>query len=375
MLLKNLKKLSNNKVDENILKSLINLNDELLTKNKKCKVCNKKYDDNNRYYGDSCVKNLYKNASIANLKDIEDKESYLHSAVMLKLGKTDITKQQMDYVCESYFSKLYFERFNYVDLNILKSKFENRINENKKPIMKLNTAYRINNILKRNKKILNDLSSEELDKKIDEKIVKFLKTYFSLKKMSNPIYYEICYYMQLIIWEIIISFGKSKQLYFSADCLSHSLSVIGEKPKNVTYTNKDKYLIDEIKEDVNFKEKIQKIIKKYQKTEKLDFDGNDENNINDSIYSFESGDLFYSLHSVTISLKGTKIQNKWNLNVELTDQYDFTEILSNDKYTKKNKKYLTLGNILNDMGTVSTCYGVLKSYDITIKFNWNDFNE
>ena len=32
-------------------------------------------------------------------------------------------------------------------------------------------------------------------------------------------------------------------------------------------------------------------------------------------------------------------------------------------------------NILNDMGTISTCYGVLKSYDITIKFNWSDFDE
>lgn len=49
--------------------------------------------------------------------------------------------------------------------------------------------------------------------------------------------------------------------------------------------------------------------------------------------------------------------NKWKLDIELTDTYDFTEILSNDKYKDKNKKYLTLGNVLNDFVAIFIwCY-------------------
>lgn len=54
--------------------------------------------------------------------------------------------------------------------------------------------------------------------------------------------------------------------------------------------------------------------------------------------------------------------------------YDFTEILSNDKFTKKGKKYISLGTMLNDMGAVSSQYGVIKPFNITITFDWGDFD-
>lgn len=66
--------------------------------------------------------------------------------------------------------------------------------------------------------------------------------------------------------------------------------------------------------------------------------------------------------------------NKWNLKIVLKDRYDFTEILSNDILTKKVKKYLKLGNILNDMAAISSEYGVIKPYNITISFDWSDFD-
>lgn len=47
--------------------------------------------------------------------------------------------------------------------------------------------------------------------------------------------------------------------------------------------------------------------------------------------------MFYSLHSVKINFKGIRINAKWKLDIELTDTYDFTEILSNGKYKDKNK--------------------------------------
>ena len=372
-MLKNLKKISNNEIDENILKSLIYLNDELLTKNKKCKVCNKKYDSNNRYYGDSCVKNLYRNASITNLKDIEDKELYLHSAVLLGLGKIDITKQQMNYVCESYFSKLYFERLNYIDLNILKSKFENRISENKKPIMKLNTAYRITNILKRKKNILQKLKNFDYDKLIDKTILESFKGYFKLLKNVSKTNFEVYYYMQFILWELGAMSNK-KSYPFAAKCLSNSLSVIGETPKDIYITNKDKEVVNKIKNDIGLQEKVKKIIKKYSKGDIIVFDESVVKNSDELLYTFTEGDLFYSLHTITLTFYGRKDKKKWNLKVKISDKYDFNEILSNNILTRKSKKYITKGNILNDMAAVSSQYGVIKEYNITITFDWSDFD-
>ena len=37
-------------------------------------------------------------------------------------------------------------------------------------------------------------------------------------------------------------------------------------------------------------------------------------------------------------------------------------------------QYLKLGNILNDMAAISSEYGVIKPYNITISFDWSDFD-
>ena len=138
---------------------------------------------------------------------------------------------------------------------------------------------------------------------------------------------------------------------------------------------KNEKIINQIKDDLGFKEEITYLIKKYSKDNVIKFNDNISNNQEESHYQFENNrDLFYSLHSVAISIDGIKENNYWNINITLTDTYDFTEILSNDKYNKGNKKYLSLVNILNDFAAISSQYGVIKSYDIMIKFSWSNFN-
>lgn len=335
-------------------------------------MCNKKYRGNSRFYGSSCVKNLYRNTKIDYSKDIEDKELYLHSAIILKLGKTNLSKQKMNYVCESYLSKYYFQKLNFSNNSIIDSHLNYCINNDKKPIMKLNTAYRISNILKRNKKKI-ELANID-DKTIDETTLKFFKHYFSLIKLTDKTSYEVYYYMQIIFWDLVIIGGIFKKYELSSICLKNSLSVIGEEPKDIKITNKDKKIISEIKEDSGFQEKIKKLIKKYSKNNIIKFNKDNAKNINDVYYSFNSDDLFYSLHNVAINLNGKKEKGKWNLQITLTDTYDFTEILSNDKFTKKGKKYISLGTMLNDMGAVSSQYGVIKPFNITITFDWGDFD-
>lgn len=338
-------------------------------KSKKCKLCNKSFSGNGKVYGSSCLKNLYNKSDISYFKEIEDKELFLYSAIALKSNKEFINKEQVYYFCESYLSKLYIEKIN--NISKLRNELDKCIQKNKKPIMKLNTAYRVNNIMKRNKKIID---KNQIDKISDENLLKFFKTYFSINKITNPLYYEVYYYMQYILWEGVVKGGEYKKLKLSSKCLSHSLSVLNSKPKDIKFNYKDKYVIDLIKEEDGFKNKIKELIDKYYKKDKIVFNDSTPKDSEELYYSFENDDLFYSLHSVKISLDGYKKDIKWYLNIELTDTYDFTEILSNDKYKDSKKKYLTKGNVLNDFAAISSQYGVIKPYKIIIDFKWSDFD-
>ena len=344
-----------------------------MLKSKKCKVCNKKYSGNNRFYGSSCINNLYSIANITNTKEIEDKELFLHCAIILKLHKTDVSNEKLNDICESYLSKEYFQNIEEVRLKIIKEKLDICINENKKTIMKLNTAYRVTNILKRNKEKIS-LVNDDFDKEIDETILKFFKHYFTLTKLLDNKDYEVYYYMQLLFWEIVIIGGKFKNFELSAKCLSNALVVIGSKPNDIHITDKDKEIIQMIKNDEGLKEKIRSVIKKYSKNNLILFNQDTVKDKNELLYSFKMGDLSLALHSVTLTIDGIKENNKWNLKIKLIDNYDFTEILSNDKFTKGSKEYLNLGIALNDMAVISTQYGVISSYDIIISFVWNDFD-
>ena len=216
-------------ISDTLLKKIIESNNDLLIKENKCKVCNKKYSSNNMFYGSSCLKNLYKNINITYSKDIDNKELFLHSAIVLKLGKINTTKNEMKYICESYLSKLYFNKFKYLNIKNLNKEIDNCISKNKKPIMKLNTAYRI----AKNNKLFSNIT----DDKIDETILKSLKHYFTIIKTTNTVTYEVYYYMQFIIWELVVVGGLLKKYNLASKCLSNSLSIIGENPKNMNISN------------------------------------------------------------------------------------------------------------------------------------------
>ena len=371
--IKKLKTFIKNNVSDDLIKDIVYMNNELLVKVNKCKVCNKKYNSNNKFYGSSCTRNLYHNADITYSKDIENKELFLHSAIILCLGKENLTEKEMSYVTESYLSLLYFEKLEYPKSKIIENSLNKCIEKNKKPIMKLNTAYRITNILKRNSELFT--YDESKDVFVDKSILSFFKTYFSISKISMPKYHEICYYIQVLFWEFIVSYGKQHNLNFSARCLKNSIT-IDSKPKNIIISNNDKTLINEIKNEYEFREKVKYIIKKYSKENNIIFNKNIANEDRDLHYEFTTTDLAYSIHNVTINLDGKGQNNKWNLNITLIDTYDFTEILSNNIFINtKNKKdekekYITKAKVANDLAAISSQYGVIKPFDITIKFKW-----
>ena len=151
---------------------------------------------------------------------------------------------------------------------------------------------------------------------------------------------------------------------FSADCLEHSLQ---QSPDDLEIT--DTNIIEKIKENNEFKEKVSSIVEQYSETDFFDTKDNSES------FSFNNGDLFYALHNVYIDVSGKKqLDNSWYLEIVLSDTYDFTELKKIEDYINNEDFIKSFGNsFINNFALIATSCKVLNPYNITIKFtidNW-----
>ena len=68
----------------------------------------------------------------------------------------------------------------------------------------------------------------------------------------------------------------------------------------------------------------------------------------------------------------------WNLEIEINDTYDFTDFKNLKEYVDSNKTYKDVfmdifSTLLNNFGVVSSEYGVIKTYEVKIKFQLNPY--
>lgn len=96
-------------------------------------------------------------------------------------------------------------------------------------------------------------------------------------------------------------------------------------------------------------------------------------NKEDKLIRFNTKDLLYALHDATINVSGKK-DNKWNLDIEIDDKYDFTDFKSLNEYVDEKDARVSdaVSTILNNFAVISSEYGVLKTYNIKIKFKVNE---
>lgn len=126
-------------------------------------------------------------------------------------------------------------------------------------------------------------------------------------------------------------------------------------------------IIQDIIDDNYFKNKLNEIIRNY---------GNNKNfNTDNESLAFENGDLFFSLHNSCISVLGNKQDNgKWNIDITLSDTYDFTDLQEIEKYINNDDFWKGLfGSVGNNLAMISASCNVVNEYEITIKFkieNW-----
>lgn len=157
---------------------------------------------------------------------------------------------------------------------------------------------------------------------------------------------------------------KVKKYDISSELLDHSLQ---EKPNDLTIT--EGKIIDTIKNDNYFKDKLNEIIKKYGNNDNFNTGENNES------LAFQKGDLFLALHNSYINVLGNKDNNNnWNLEITLFDVYDFTELQEIEKYIDDNDLIIDiLASTDNNLAMLGTSCNVVNEYKITIKFkieNW-----
>lgn len=103
---------------------------------------------------------------------------------------------------------------------------------------------------------------------------------------------------------------------------------------------------------------------------------NDSIDIKERKVEFPEGDLLLSIHIATINVNGNKNANgTWNLNIEINDRYDFTDIKNLKDYVKSTDsiKDSLFSSTLNNFAAISSSYRVIKPYNFVIKMNIKDY--
>ncbi len=186
-----------------------------------------------------------------------------------------------------------------------------------------------------------------------------------MKKSKNQ--YEENHFkaMQYAFWQTVIEVGgKYAEFDISADFLQHSLE---KKPEDLHII--DGKVVDEIKGDNQFKEKINKIISQYGKGKKQ-FVAKGE----DTSISFNNKDLYFSIHSANMVVKGNKNNEKWELDIAFDDLYDYSKPKGIVQYyfdTKSIPKSIFSSTLYN-LASASMKLGVMKEYMIYINFKTNE---
>ncbi len=351
---------------------------------KRCVLCNKPYNYKYKMFGRRCLDNLYGLLEFSKSpKFIWNKEAYLCTRIAWRNHKFFLSKNKKYSLAQKYIALNYLNRMNCRFLDDIKEKISkdiNNISVFSRNIVstisfELNDIYRLFNYTRKFDELIKELQNinwEEVDEKIAENFIKSMSFIFTITKKMNPISYAVFYSMQYTFWQVVVIGGMLKDKKLSARLLSNSLSLLGKEPEDLIIQDS---VTDEllIKSRV-FNDEVKELIEKYGKgTDMFDLKDYEKDGV---LLEFEGGDLLYSLHKATMFVKATKNEdNTWNLEGDINDIYDFTEFKDLKEYVDNKEAMLTdiLSTLLNNFGVVSSEYGVIKTYNVKIKFNFPNY--
>ncbi len=347
---------------------------------KRCILCNKPYDYKYAMFGRGCLDNLYGLLEFSKPPRIVwNKELYLCTIIAWKNHKFFLSKRKKYALTQKYIALNYLNRMNYNFLDDIKNKIKNDINNisvfSKNIVdtisFTLNGIYKLFNYAQKFDELIKEFQNinwEEVDEKIAENFIKSMSFIFDVTKKSNPISYAVFYSMQYTFWQVVVVGGILTNKKLSARLLTNSLSIFGKEPSDMII--EDNETIQSIIDSEAFKDRMKKLIKIYGEG-KDEFIVNENAPKEDVLMRFEKSDLLYALHDATMFVKAKKDkEEKWNFEIEIVDTYDFTDFKDLKEYADS-EDIITdiLSTTLNNFGVVSSEYGVIKTYNIKIKFN------
>ena len=345
---------------------------------KRCIICNKPYNYHYRMFGRGCLDNLYELLGFSKPFKILNKEKYLCTRIAWRNHKFFLNKSKKHELAKKYIALSYLNKMNYNLLDDIKEKIRNDINGisifskeiTSTILFTLNDIYKLYNYSQKFDEIIKEfenLNWEEVDKKVAENFIKRMSFIFDVTKKTNPIFYAVFYSMQYTFWQVVVAGGILTNKKFSAKLLLNSLASFGKEPNDLII--EDNETTNLILESKSFKNRINQLIQKYGEG-KEEFIVDDSAPTEDTLIIFEKSDLLYALHNATMFVKANKNkENKWNFEIEIIDTYDFTDFKALKEYAD-GKDAITdiFSTLLNNFGVVSSEYGVIKIFDVKIKF-------
>lgn len=335
----------------------------------KCSLCGRFLLSNSNCYGLFCLKKMCLYTGMDDIKNLR-MENSLNNNIQKITNKEKLSKLQKQELTNRY---LTFKMLSEIDIDYYKElaksvetdikKINNKTKVTEIPsnnIITLKEAYEIYKLYNRYKKfkeeadiIMSKQRFEELQNLPWDTVMFAYSAYYNRKPHLSTLLQHI----QFALWYLVILFSDKVLGYkCGAEFLQHSLNL---KPKDKYITKGE--IIDKIKNDVKFKKKIKDIIEEYGN--KNTFDTLDKEHLN-----YADPDLFFALNNTDINVKGKRKNNKWYLDITITDRYDFTDFKEITEYYSGNVLIALLGSTLNNAAMLSDSFNVISEYDITIKF-------
>ena len=314
---------------------------------KRCIICNRPYNYKYDLFGRNCLMKLYTQLNISNFRFFSNKEKHLCNVIAHRNFKFFLGKNKKYALTENYIALDYLKKMNLKAGEDIKVKLSENIKnisifkkytEAMLPPYLLNDFYKIYNDYIDFENVLNENMQSD-NKNFDETILKGFSIIFDASKISMPLYYAMFYEMQYIFWETVVIGGLLANMKLFAYLMQISLTNSGEyeKEENIL-TIENENITKILFENKEFKEMINSLL-------------TDNNvNIENKLISFSEEDLLLSLHNATLNLKAIKKENNnWNIDIEIIDKYDFTDIKNLKDYfssTDSITPYCLLNNLV-----------------------------
>lgn len=331
----------------------------------KCSLCGRNVLDKNAHFGSSCMKKVCTIIGIGNGKKTIS-ETILNNKIVKLANKKKMSKENKIILANKYLTlqllnnvplRGYDEMRRIIEKDIERVGTNKRISKEDKTIT-LKQAYEVYKLYNKFQKIKSkaeEVNSEFIQNFLFDNLRFAFSVYYNNKKYLGGVLADIQYFL----WKLVILW-KRKQYPSGTEFIEYSLQ---EKTKDRIIT-KGK-IIEEIKSDPKFVGKIKEILKlNNNKTEV---------NITEGL-NYTSLDLFLALNNTTINVKGNKENNKWKLDVIITDRYDFTDFKEIDEYCDDDLIKGLLGSTANNAAMLSIASGVMHEYNVTIKFTIDEWS-